>query len=142
MALTEMMSGIDKSITKTTSFVSLDSGADLSFEPSSEEIEEFKDLVRNSFMEGDMLAKWNILAEQFWVTLYGNGIDAYNFYRRTGYPTTLQPNVEPDPGAFVRSFFYPATFVNTNSSVDQKATVTVPVFWDTNPPSPGFPASN
>jgi hypothetical protein len=34
--------------------------------------------------------------------------------------------------AFVRSFLYPATVVNTNSNINQKE-VSVKVFWDTNP---------
>ena len=86
--------------------------------------------------------KWDILAMQYFVASYGNGIDAYNFYRRTGYPTTLQPNIEPNPGGFIRSFYYPANFANNNSSVTQKSGVDVQVFWDTNAASPGFPSAN
>ena len=86
--------------------------------------------------------KWDILAMQTFVAMFGNGTDAYNFYRRTGYPTTLQPNIEPNPGGFIRSFFYPAVHVNTNSNATQKSGVDVQVFWDTNPGSPGFPSAN
>jgi len=86
--------------------------------------------------------KWDILAMQYFVASYGNGIDAYNFYRRTGYPTTLQPNIEPNPGGFIRSFYYPANFANNNSSVTQKTGVDVQVFWDNNASSPGFPIAN
>ena len=39
--------------------------------------------------------------------MYGNGVDAYNAYRRTGFPTTLQPNMEPNPGSYIRSLYYP-----------------------------------
>ena len=86
--------------------------------------------------------KMNILSMQYFVASYGNGIDAYNYYRRTGYPTTLQPNIEPNPGGFIRSFFYPANYANTNSNASQKDGVGVQVFWDTNPASPGFPSAN
>mgnify|MGYP001062139198 CR=1 FL=1 len=86
--------------------------------------------------------KWNIFAQQYFVAMFGNGIDAYNFYRRTGYPTTLQPNIEPNPGGFIRSFLYPANYTNTNSNASQKSGVDIQVFWDTNPGSPGFPISN
>ena len=64
--------------------------------------------------------------------MYGNGIDAYNTYRRTGFPKTLQANIEPQPGAFIRSLYYPANFVETNNVVDQKSNVEVKVFWDNN----------
>ena len=63
--------------------------------------------------------------------MYGNGIDAYNTYRRTD-SKTLQANIEPQPGAFIRSLYYPANFVETNNVVDQKSNVEVKVFWDNN----------
>lgn len=86
--------------------------------------------------------KMDVLGMQYFVAQYGNGLDAYNFYRRTGNPTTLQPNIEPNPGGFIRSFFYPANHANTNSNITQKDNVGVQVFWDTNPASPGFPVAN
>ena len=86
--------------------------------------------------------RWNVVFEQYWIALYGNGIDAYNAYRRTGYPNTLQPNIEPNPGGFVRSFPYPASFVETNKNVSQKSSVGLKVFWDNNPDSPSFPSAN
>ncbi len=93
--------------------------------------------------------KWEIFAEQFFVALYGNGNDAYNFYRRTGFPKNIgngvhimQPNLEPNPGGFIRSFWYPSSLVNRNANVSQKPGVTQQVFWDTNPSSPGFPVAN
>lgn len=85
--------------------------------------------------------KMDVLGKQYFVAMYGNGLDAYNFYRRTGYPD-LQPNLEANPGGFIRSFWYPAAHANTNVNINQKDGVTGQVFWDTNPGSPGFPASN
>jgi hypothetical protein len=85
--------------------------------------------------------KFNLLAKEFFVSQFGNGIDAYNFYRRTGFPSDLQPNLEPNPGAFIRSFLLPAVYANNNSNATQKPSVTIKVFWDTNPDS-GFPLSN
>ena len=82
-----------------------------------------------------------MIAKEFFVALYGNGIDAYNFYRRTGYPSDLQPDLEPNPGAFIRSFLYPAVYANNNNTVTQKTSVTEKVFWDNNPDA-GFPLSN
>ncbi len=87
-------------------------------------------------------ASWNVLSEQLFVNLYGNGIDAYNFYRRTGFPKSLQFNVEEASGNFVRSFFYAASEANTNSNITQKPNVDQQVFWDNNAPSPGFPFAN
>jgi len=88
---------------------------------------------------GDVM---NVLGMQSFVAQYGNGLGAYNFYRRTGYPTTLQPNIEPNPGGFIRSFYYPANHANNNSNISQKSGVTEPVFWDNGGASPGFPVAN
>ena len=72
----------------------------------------------------------NIIANEYWFALYGNGIEAYNMYRRTGMPRGLQPALEPNPGAFVKSFFYPTAYIARNANAKQKANVTTPVFWD------------
>ena len=98
--------------------------------------------LSNAWDSGTDEDKWNIWARQYFVALFGNGIDAYNAYRRTGYPHDLQPNLEPNPGPFIRSNYYPANSVNNNPNMNQKSGVTVQVFWDTNPASPGFPQSN
>jgi len=74
-----------------------------------------------------------IIMQEYFIALYGNGIEAYNSYRRTGQPSDLQPALAPDPGIYLRSFFYPTTSVNNNSNINQKPDQTVPVFWDTNP---------
>lgn len=137
-----ILSGLDKSVTKVQTFGSLDSDADLSQEPLAGSISNHSTEIGQAFDNADDDGKWDVLAEQYFVSLFGNGIDGYNFYRRTGFPTTLQPSLEPEPGAFVRSLNYPADFVNNNSSVEPKADQTVQVFWDTNPASPAFPIAN
>ena len=86
--------------------------------------------------------KENIFAEQYFTTLYGGATEAYNYYRLTGFPTTVLPNWEPNPGPFPRSLLTPQAEVINNPNVDQKADLTTQVFWDTNPPSPAFPPAN
>ena len=78
-------------------------------------------------------AKLNIIGTEYWLALHGNGIEAYNLYRRTGKPANQQPALDPNPGQFVRSYFYPTSFVARNANAKQKANVTTPVFWDNNP---------
>jgi hypothetical protein len=86
-------------------------------------------------------AKLDVLANEMFISLFGNGIDAFNFYRRTGAPRDVQPHIEPSPGRFIRSHFYPANAANNNASINQKPDVTQRVFWDTNPLD-GFPVNN
>ncbi|PHQ29468.1 SusD/RagB family nutrient-binding outer membrane lipoprotein [Leeuwenhoekiella nanhaiensis] len=136
-------SGLEKHIDKVMSFGSLDPGADLnSFAPTSSEVDDYLQGIEDSYVAGTSEEQMNILGEQYFITQYGSGTEAYNFYRRTGYPTTVLPSWEPDPGAFPRSFLYPQNEVITNPNLDQKQTLTEQVFWDTNPPSPTFPVAN
>ncbi len=145
MAGTFIEDGINKSIIKVQGFSNLDPGANSAFFPTMADNADFVTMIGTSFDTGSIEDQWNILAEQYWVTLYGAGIDAYNFYRRTGFPTTLQPNLEPDPGSFPRSLFYPLSEAASNSNITQKPDLNQQVFWDNNPPSAavgGFPVSN
>ena len=116
--------GMTKSTAKVTSFSSL--------QPTAASIAAHKAGVLAAYDDttASMDDKKNIVFEQFWIAMYGNGIDAYNAYRRTGFPTTLQPNLEPNPGAYIRSLYYPANYVETNNNATQKADVTQTVFWD------------
>lgn len=150
-AKTAFLAGIDKSISKVTTFsaptVRFTTILDNNFSNTNAGTNGLQSLI-NKFKTGisqawdDSADKMNVLGMQYFVSMYGNGIDAYNFYRRTGYPKTLQPNLEPNPGNFIRSFYYPANHANTNSNITQKENVDVKVFWDINPASPGFPSSN
>ena len=139
---TFLEAGMRKSIAKVQSFAALDVDADKSFEPSSTDVENYIDGVVADFTAATGDDQTNILSEQYWIALYGGGVEAYNYYRRTGFPTTLAPNWEKDPGAFPRSFLYPQTEVITNPSVSQKDDLSTQVFWDTNPAGPAFPPAN
>ena len=79
--------------------------------------------------------KNELWAEEFWTTQRGNGIDAYNSYRRNGYPKNLQPMLETNPGPFPVSMWYPANYAANNSNVTQKSDVTGRVFWNTSGPT-------
>jgi len=139
-----MFRGIEKSMTKVISFKTptdrFTAIMDIYFGGLTAVINGFYDRIDEEW--DDATDKMNVLGMQYFVAQYGNGLDAYNFYRRTGYPTTLQPNIEPNPGGYIRSFFYPASHANTNQNITQKDGVTDQVFWDTNPGSPGFPVAN
>lgn len=77
--------------------------------------------------------RMNIIGTEYWLALHGNGIEAYNLYRRTGKPANQQPGLDPNVGPFVRSYYYPNSYVTRNKNAKQKTNMTVQVFWDTNP---------
>lgn len=139
---TFLQSALTKSMTKVLSYGAKDPTANATFFASASDVSAHNAAVAASFNSGNTTDKWNVLASQTFIAYYGNGINPYNFYRRTGYPTTLQFNIEPSSGNFVRSFLYPATEANTNTNIVQKPNVDQQVFWDNNPASPGFPFSN
>ncbi len=75
-------------------------------------------------------ARLNIVMKEYHIALFGNGIEAYNNYRRTGYPSNMQPTLSNTPGPFIRSVWYPADHVTLNTNGKQKADNTIKVFWD------------
>lgn len=78
--------------------------------------------------------KLNVVMKEWYLASWGNGVDPYNFYRRTGKPDNLQPPaLSANPGSFIRSFFYPAVYANLNNKATQKTGTGNKVFWDTNP---------
>ncbi len=77
----------------------------------------------------------NIIMKEYYIALWGNGVDAYNMYRRTNKPDNMQYTLEPNPGVFINSHLYPSVFVNRNINATQKSGVGVQVFWDKNPPN-------
>lgn len=141
VAATHFENALVKQIAKVQSYVANDGNADLSFEPTTGQVNDFVLATITAFNDATGSEKWDVFGEQYMVSHYGNGIETYNFYRRTGYPSTMQPNREPEPGAYIRSMYYPNQAVTSNPNITQKSDQTVPVFWDTNPSS-GFPFSN
>jgi hypothetical protein len=79
--------------------------------------------------------KLDMWATEYFISMVGNGIDAYNSYRRNGYPRSLQPNVEPDPGQFPLTQYYPASYINNNKNATQRTAKSERVFWNSNGPS-------
>ena len=80
--------------------------------------------------------RMNVVGREYWLSLYGNGMESYNLYRRTGKPARMQPGLEAITGPFVRSFLYPNNYMVTNTKAVQKQNLATQVFWDKNPASP------
>ncbi len=76
--------------------------------------------------------KLNVIEKEYYLSAWGNGIEPYNNYRRTGKPDNFQRTLLPNEGSFIRSFYYPFAYINYNKNAVQKTIVTQ-VFWDNNP---------
>ena len=76
--------------------------------------------------------KLEIVIEEFYIASFGNSVEAYNNYRRTGYPVLGQSVITNTE--FPRSYYLPSSELNSNDNpalVQKK--LTDQVFWDTNP---------
>ncbi|ADB39982.1 SusD/RagB family nutrient-binding outer membrane lipoprotein [Spirosoma linguale] len=82
----------------------------------------------------DAAGKLNAVMTQKYIALYGNGMEAYNDYRRTGLPVLPAP-IAP-LNVFPLRLTYSITELSTNATISDKADQlqtaqqTTPVFWD------------
>ena len=136
-ALTYLIEGVSQSIDKVMAFGEAQASA-AGLAPTDEHVENYLNEIRMNYTNASNDdERLNIIMTEYHIALFGNGVEAFNSYRRTGKPDDLQPLRAADVNNFLRSFFYPTTSVSNNSNSDQKEEVTVQVFWDTNP-STGF----
>jgi len=73
--------------------------------------------------------KLELIIKEYFIAAWGNGIEPYNAYRRTGFPSNFQPTRESASGDYFSTALYPAnsTVTNTNAPVNSR---TKKVFWD------------
>ena len=139
-----MEAGMNESITKVMGFSSVDAEADSSKFPTSGDVAAFVGDVMAQFAAAPTTStldglgwpvaksKWDLLGEQYFVAMYGGANDAWNFMRRTGYPSTLSRGLmdEVESGPFPRTGTYPTSEISANPSILQRQDNNTLVFWD------------
>jgi hypothetical protein len=141
-AKTLMLSGVKKQMDYVRAFAVAGAEGALinTFEPAATfttKVTNYQNYIGAQFDAGASNdAKLDVVAREYWLALYGNGMEAYNLYRRTGKPSRMQPGLEAVTGPFVRSFLYPNNYLVTNTNAKQKQNLATQVFWDKNPASP------
>jgi len=126
--------GIRLSMDKTKNFGSVsttnpDSG--VNYQMTQSDIDTYVSTVISEYNSASNEGKLEIIAREAYIASWGNGIEAYNTYRRTGFPDLQTPIIAAGP--FPRNWRYPDDEVVNNPNIDQQST-TVRVFWDNNPP--------
>jgi len=116
----------------------------------STEVLSFMDNIDTEFAAASSDKKLEILMTQKWTATFGDAMDQYNDYRRTGYPVLADPNgpspeyqLDNDDGwplidsqtvlnnGFQTSFFWPQREINLNQNApSQKDATTYSIFWD------------
>ncbi|MBK1441711.1 SusD/RagB family nutrient-binding outer membrane lipoprotein [Parapedobacter sp. ISTM3] len=92
--------------------------------------------IGEQFDAADAAGKMELLMMQKWIALYGNGVEAYNDYRRTGLPELADLLAPLDE--YPMRFYYSETELTSNETVIairdefQRKQQFTPVFWDVN----------
>ncbi|GAA0724898.1 hypothetical protein GCM10009430_29820 [Aquimarina litoralis] len=123
-------SGIRTSINKVVNFDPSTVGS--TFAPTAVDISAYVTVVLDAYDAAGPSERLDILMKEYQIAAFGNGLEIYNGYRRTGFPSNYQPTLDPNPGDYYRSALYPANYINNNSNAVQKER-TEQIFWDTNP---------
>jgi len=136
-ARASLKTAIENSMAKVTGFpATLNVTPNPAFAATSETITAYVNLVLASFDAATSdEAKLAIIIKEYYLSTWGNGWEAYNAYRLTGYPNKMQPTLAVNPGLFVRSFYYPSVFINRNLNAPAQKALGVKaekVFWDNN----------
>lgn len=114
-AKAEMILAITQSIDKTTTVIPVTpalSTADLA--DIAVKKQKYLDYISTTYDGLTDAKRMELLIKEYYIAAWGNGIEPYNNYRRTGYPSNFQPTLEPNSGAFYNCAFYAGNCVNNN----------------------------
>lgn len=110
----------------------------------------FMNKIVTEFNAASAAKKMEIIMTQKWVATFGDPLDQYNDYRRTGYPVLANPNGSSPEyqlnnadgfplvdsqtvllGSYQVSLFWPQSELNANTNAPkQKDPTTYKIFWD------------
>lgn len=91
-------------------------------------ITRYKNFISDQFENLDPVKRLELVIKEYYIASWGNGIEPYNNYRRTGYPSNLQPTLEPVSGPFYNCAFYSGSSINNNPNTPTNDR-TRKVFW-------------
>lgn len=129
-AKTAMLAGVNASIDKVRNF--RPSAVPTGTGVTQAEVDAYLADVSLRFDEANnQQEQLDVIISEYYKSLWGNGIEAYNNLRRTGYPSDLSPSIAPNPGPFTNSMLYPSIYINNNNNPDsvQRTSVGEKVWW-------------
>ena len=74
--------------------------------------------------------KLNLVMTEKWIAMFGNGLESFNDYRRTGFPVIPDP-IETNNLRLLR-IPYPNDELDANPNAPDQPNRNLPVFWDVN----------
>lgn len=102
------------------------------FAATPEDVDAYVAEVMNEYNLATNEGKLDVVMREYYLASYGNAIESYNGYRRTGFPSSLQEPIRNTSIPFPRVYSLPDDAINNNTSISQRP-ITTQVFWDTNP---------
>lgn len=147
---TLLESGIRKSMAKVRSFESLDaakmaqevevrggapSTVQAEFAMTDADIDDYvaEILARYAAATSDA-ERLDVVITEYYLAAWGNGLEAYNMYRRTGLPANIQPTLEQEPGGFPYVMQLPESYVTRNiNAVQNSFGPSSATFWNDTP---------
>lgn len=126
-AKAEMMTAITQSIDRTTTKIG--TYPDLTAVDIAAQKAGYLNFISDFYDGLSNAKKLEMVIKEYYLASWGNGIEPYNNYRRTGYPSNMQPTLEVDPGAYYYRALYSGESVNNNPNAPAN-TRTTKVFWD------------
>jgi hypothetical protein len=131
-AVAELEAGIRASIDKTINFIPSYNYTGGVVKPDpvvlSQQKEWYVNFVKTKYNAAGT-NKIELIIKEYFLAAWGNGIEPYNAYRRTGYPSNFQPTREPSSGVFFSTALYPGNSVVNNPNAPANVR-TKKVFWD------------
>jgi Starch-binding associating with outer membrane len=89
----------------------------------------YLNFISGEYTSANADEKLELIIKEYYLASWGNGIEPYNNYRRTGYPSNFQPTLELNSGPFYYTAFYPANASSNNPNTPPSLR-TRKVFWD------------
>lgn len=137
-AKSELEEGIKESVKKTTTLIPEYApivGNSTNYgQPTqtviNDQTEEYLTYVLENYDLSNAADRLQIIIKEYYIAAWGNGIEPYNNYRRTGYPANFQPTIEENPGPYFYTALYAGASVNNNPNAPSNVR-TKKVFWDT-----------
>ncbi len=128
--LNELKTGVEQSINKVINFIPdypYADGEALSMTILETQKQNYLTFIEDTY--NSTPNKLELIIKEYYIAAWGNGIEPYNNYRRTGFPSNFQPTLEPTSGVFYSTALYPASAANNNPNTPNNVR-TKKVFWD------------
>ncbi|MEO0331127.1 MAG: SusD/RagB family nutrient-binding outer membrane lipoprotein, partial [Bacteroidota bacterium] len=125
-------SGVRASVQKVQAFGRSISEVSPEVDPLITPTDTYVSAVMTKYDAADEAGKLEIIIDQAYIANFGNSVESYNNFRRTGYPVLQEVVDDNEVGPFPLRLVYVVDEIGANANIPQDNNATKPVFWDIN----------